>query len=164
MEDGKSQFCEWARNDGVSRQGAENCDCRCGRTIEAKPLSGQTGRSSPRMGRQKTIRERALAKPAPAPKRHGAAAAPDMLTAERRPRRTIPLTRLHCSFLADRYSGVASDTVEQQHRRPVLRRHGYPIDLVRRRSKRKLGKAMDDAIEFRWRLAIALSGRNAVDA
>jgi len=35
MEDGKSQFCEWARNDGDSRQGSENCDCRCGWTIEA---------------------------------------------------------------------------------------------------------------------------------
>lgn len=84
-------------------------------------------------------------------------------TAERLPRRTLPVTSLRCPLLADRRSGAASDVVEQTTPRPVSRHYGYPIDLMWRRRDQKMGKATGDAIGFRWRLAIAMPGRNAID-
>ena len=42
MEDGIRRFCWLARNDGAAGRGQKIDGCRCGRTIEAKPFSGQT--------------------------------------------------------------------------------------------------------------------------
>lgn len=42
MEDGREELCCSARNGGGSRQGKKVPEGRCGKTIEAKPFSGQT--------------------------------------------------------------------------------------------------------------------------
>ncbi|MBP2449637.1 hypothetical protein JOH51_007145 [Rhizobium leguminosarum] len=42
MEGGWEKLCCFARNERVSAQGKKVLDGRCGRTIEAKPLSDQT--------------------------------------------------------------------------------------------------------------------------
>lgn len=47
MEGGREKLCCFARNERLSAQGKKVLDGRCGRTIEAKPLSDQTCRIEP---------------------------------------------------------------------------------------------------------------------
>ncbi len=49
MEGGRRRL-SWIARNGAQRQGKKVAAGRCGRTIEAKPVSGQTGQIEPQKG------------------------------------------------------------------------------------------------------------------
>jgi len=55
MEGGKVQICWWERRSPRGVRGKKSEHCRCGKTIEAKPVSGQTCLIEPADGLPETL-------------------------------------------------------------------------------------------------------------